>query len=62
MKRFKVLLDTREIKRDPTIPTSVPWELVGAHEAQAMKNHDQTLERLNGEGRFRTERDVCGCS
>jgi hypothetical protein len=27
-------------------PRSVPWELVAPHEAQAKRNHDQTLKRL----------------
>jgi hypothetical protein len=29
---------------------SVPWRLVEPHEAQAIKNHDQSLERLNERG------------
>jgi hypothetical protein len=26
---------------------SIPWEMIAPHEAQALKNHGQTLERLN---------------
>ena len=29
---------------------SLPWDLIAPHEAQAMKNHDQTLERLAERG------------
>ncbi len=29
---------------------TVPWNLLQPHEAQALKNHDQTLERLNERG------------
>lgn len=31
-------------------PRSVPWEIVAPHEAQAKKNHDQTLKRLAQRG------------
>lgn len=31
-------------------PHTVAWELVAPHEAQALKNHDQTLERLAERG------------
>lgn len=29
---------------------SIPWELIKDHEAQAYKNHSQTLSRLNERG------------
>lgn len=29
---------------------SVPWEFVAPHEQQALRNHDQTLERLAERG------------
>jgi len=31
-------------------PRSVPWSLVAPHEAQAQRNHGQTLERLHERG------------
>lgn len=31
--------------RHPCI-TGIPWEMIGPHEAQAMRNHSQTLTRL----------------
>lgn len=31
-------------------PRSVPWSLLAPHEAQALANHDQTLERLAQRG------------
>jgi hypothetical protein len=31
-------------------PKSVPWALLAPHEAQAKRNHDQTLERLAQRG------------
>jgi hypothetical protein len=31
-------------------PHSVPWDLVAPHEAQALINHGQTLERLHARG------------
>ena len=32
------------------LPASVPWSVVAPHEAQAKRNHDQTLERLAERG------------
>lgn len=29
---------------------AVPWDVIEPHEAQALKNHDQTLQRLNERG------------
>ena len=31
-------------------PRDVPWDLVAPHERQALRNHDQTLERLAERG------------
>ncbi len=31
-------------------PTDVPWALVAPHEAQALRNHSQTLQRLAERG------------
>jgi len=42
-KRFPVLKSPGDIK-------SVPWDLVEPHREQAMKNHQQTLERLAERG------------
>jgi len=36
--------------RPPEAPESVPWRLLAPHEAQALKNHGQTLERLAERG------------
>jgi len=35
---------------DKRLPKTVPWELVAPHEAQAQRNHSQTLERLAQRG------------
>lgn len=32
------------------VPREIPWEIVAPHEAQAKRNHDQTLERLAERG------------
>ena len=37
-------------KRDNFPLASVPWEFVAPHEAQARRNHDQTLQRLADRG------------
>lgn len=49
-KRFPVLWpygrqDIQQLK-ELGCPSSVPWGLVAPHEAQAKRNHDQTLEQL----------------
>jgi hypothetical protein len=28
-------------------PRTIPWELIEPHEPQALRNHEQSLERLN---------------
>lgn len=33
-----------------TWPSTIPWAFVAPHGAQALRNHDQTLERLNERG------------
>ena len=34
----------------PGAPRSVPWDLLAPHETNALKVHDQTLERLASRG------------
>jgi hypothetical protein len=48
--RFPVLLTHSERKAHPDIPRDVPWSLLAPHEAQALRNHDQTLARLAARG------------
>lgn len=38
------------VGRVPGFPDSVPWWFVAPHEAQALANHDQTLDRLAQRG------------
>lgn len=45
-RRFPIL----STDRDKRLPKDVPWELVAPHEAQAQRNHSQTLERLAQRG------------
>lgn len=44
---FKVM---RSFKSELKHPESVPWSFVEKHEAQALRNHYQTLKRLNERG------------
>jgi hypothetical protein len=46
MKMFPILMDSRDWKKYPNCPRSVPWELLAPHEKQAQRNHDQSLETL----------------
>ena len=51
-RRFRVLRGQSRLpqaERDRW-PESLPWSLVEPWRAQAMRNHDQTLERLNERG------------
>lgn len=51
---FKVLQplerDNRLLFEGLGAPRFVPWALVEAHAAQCMKNHSQTVERLDARG------------
>jgi hypothetical protein len=49
-RQFRVLLHWDERQRLPGAPRSVPWSLLAPHEERALRNHDQTLERLNERG------------
>lgn len=53
-RRFRVLW---QASRKETValdaagcPRDVPWSLLAPHEAQALRNHDQTLRQLNERG------------
>jgi hypothetical protein len=49
VRRFPVLLgDQRSIW--PTVPDSIPWDAVSAHEPQARANHGRSLELLAQQG------------
>lgn len=47
-RRFAIHSDDR--RRVPGCPGSVPWAMVAPHEAQALRNHAQSLERLHERG------------
>jgi len=49
MKRFPVLGSSR-YGSAPGAPTSVPWDLLTPHEAQAERNHYQSLRELAERG------------
>lgn len=51
-KEFPVLMDNR--KKFPTCPLSIPWAMIAPHERQALRNHDQTLQRLAERGGLST--------
>lgn len=47
IRKFPLLLDQCERER---YPSSIPWSVIAPHEHQALRNHDQTLERLAERG------------
>lgn len=47
---FPVLFADRDWKRYPNCPRSVPWRLLATHDAQARRNHSQSLETLARRG------------
>lgn len=49
-KTFPVLLSYQERKQHPNWPREVPWDFIEPGRAQAMCNHDQTLETLSSRG------------
>ena len=61
-KLFPILLTDTERKHFVAwggAPTGVPWDLVLAHEAQCLSNHDQTVQRLAERGGLSTEELCC---
>ena len=51
--RFPILTPYGAVRRESerlNVPRSVPWSLVASHEAQADRNHGQTLARLAERG------------
>jgi hypothetical protein len=55
MKEFAILVGyqtpaTRARYAVLKCPTTIPWAMIEPHEAQARKNHYQSLERLNERG------------
>lgn len=46
---FPLLRGHRQ-KNAARLRQSIPWEMIAPHEAQALRNHDQTLERLAERG------------
>lgn len=49
LRGFPVLYNLSDRAR-PEWPRSVPWDFLAPHEAQAQKNHSQTLKRLSERG------------
>ncbi len=49
-RRFPVWLSPETARDYPDCPRSVPWWVVGSHEAQALANHGQDLVSLAGRG------------
>jgi hypothetical protein len=49
-RRFPVLLNHRPLHDVTACPRSVPWLMLAPHEEQAIRNHDQSLERLAERG------------
>lgn len=49
-KQFKVLMQGLSREQKAECPPSIPWAMIEPHEAQAKRNHSQTLQRLNERG------------
>lgn len=49
-RRFPIIDQRDWTKRDIVFPRDIPWSLLTPHEAQALQNHDQTLEELAKRG------------
>lgn len=53
-KRFPIMWPSRHTVRTELerlgCPKSIPWAAIEPHEAQALRNHDQTLARLAERG------------
>jgi hypothetical protein len=49
-RQFPILMASREWRRYPECPRSVPWRILAVRERQAERNHDQTLATLAKRG------------
>jgi hypothetical protein len=47
---FPVLINGTDRREYPAAPASIPWSMVAAGEARAVRNHGQTLARLAERG------------
>lgn len=47
---FPILLPIGERRKFTDCPKEIPWNLIAPHEAQARKNHSQSLEELARRG------------
>jgi len=56
-RQFPIIQPDRN--RADDFPRSVPWDFVAPHEAQAMANHDETLQRLSERGGLSVEELYC---
>lgn len=56
---FKILKSHKG--NDFRLPGAVPWTLVAPHEAQAQRNHAQTLARLDERGGLAIQELWCVC-
>jgi len=50
MKMFRIIKDSRNDKRFPEYPSSIPWDLIAPHKERADINHSQSLETLHRRG------------
>lgn len=48
--RFSQYSRQQQIRLEVLTPRAVPWDFIAPHEAQAQRNHDQSLERLAQRG------------
>lgn len=50
MRMFPVMYSLAGGRVPPGAPASVPWDMLDAHEARALRNHAQSLARLAERG------------
>ena len=48
-----------DLRYGPYGPSKIPWAVLAPHEAQALKNHSQTLEQLANRGGLGPEEAYC---
>ena len=60
-RQFKILGDRAAWKEWERVglPRTAPWSLLAPHERQALRNHGQTLERLNERGGLSPREMMC---
>ena len=58
-KMFPILAAHYERRGILNYPRSIPWDIIAPHEDAALRNHDQTLDKLASRGGLGASEAIC---